>query len=111
MAACTDLHSSAPFSRWDTERLYSPEGGPGRTAARFATFVVSTYAFDGAAFGVAPGEAALMDPQQRLLMEETLAALHHAGHQPQVLAFQGFLRARLVPCILLSSLVTTSQLC
>lgn len=85
MAAVTDLHSSAPFSRWDSERLYSPAGGPGRTAARFATYVDSTYAFDGAAFGVGAGEAALMDPQQRLLMEETLSALHHAGHQPQVM--------------------------
>ena len=84
MAASTELHTAAPFARWDAERLYSPSGGPGRTAARFATYVETTHAFDGPAFGVAAAEAALMDPQQRLLLEETLTALHQAGHQPQV---------------------------
>lgn len=75
-----ELQTVAPSSRWDTEAAFNPLPAPGQICSRFGTYVDSTYAFDGAVFGLQPNEALLMDPQQRLLLEETLSAFHDANY-------------------------------
>lgn len=80
LMAQQELQTVAPSSRWDTETTFNPQPSPGQACSRFGTYVESTYAFDGTAFGLQPNEALLMDPQQRLLLEETLSAFHDAGH-------------------------------
>ncbi len=63
--------STIPLDRWDCDRLLLPgvDANTAGTAGRFGGFVDRWAAFDGAAFGVSPSEAALMDPQQRILLE------------------------------------------
>jgi acyl transferase domain-containing protein len=45
--------------------------------------------FDAAFFGYTPREAEIMDPQQRLFLECAVAALEHAGYDPQI--YQGLI--------------------
>lgn len=85
LESTAELQTVGPQPRWDTEVYYSPSGGIGRIASRFATFVHSTFDFDLGLFGISANEAALMDPQQRVLLEETMAAFAAAGHRPEAL--------------------------
>ena len=72
----TELHQSAPISRWDAESSLQMGG-----IHNVGTFVESTWDFDAEAFGLSTKETQWMDPQQRLLLEETWNAVHHSGHR------------------------------
>ena len=63
--------SAVPLDRWDCDRLLLPgvDASTAGVAGRFGGFVSDWAAFDAAASGVSPAEAALMDPQQRVLLE------------------------------------------
>jgi acyl transferase domain-containing protein len=88
----TELHSAAPFSRWDADAAHAPAGAGNaaapqpRVATRFGAFVSDVAAFDAAAFGISVPEAAAMDPQTRALLEHTAAAATASGRCPRQLA-------------------------
>lgn len=77
----------APPDRWRPERFLSPDRSARGTAYTFAGgYLDQPYAFDAAAFGLSPREAAQMDPQQRILLEVAWEALEDAGLPPSSLA-------------------------
>lgn len=51
------------FCRWDVEATGEAVG------ARYGGFVAEWAAFDAAAFGISPSEAACLDPSQRVLLQ------------------------------------------
>lgn len=60
----SDKLMHVPLDRWDVElQADSVTGG------RFGGFIEGYAAFDAAAFGISPSEAAFMDPAQRVLLE------------------------------------------
>jgi acyl transferase domain-containing protein/NADPH:quinone reductase-like Zn-dependent oxidoreductase/acyl carrier protein len=82
-----ELHTVAPFTRWDVDSIYHPHAGSSAAAragdqviTRFGTFLPKVHCFDAAAFGLSPAEAQLMDPQQRRLLQQMAAATTSAGH-------------------------------
>jgi acyl transferase domain-containing protein len=88
-----ELHSAAPFARWDVDAVYRPGGAGGVAAAagagvstRWGTFVADVHTFDASAFGLGPSEAAVMDPQARLLLEHTAAAALESGRSAHALS-------------------------
>eukprot|EP00775_Hariotina_reticulata_P007135 gene7135-7350_t len=90
-----ELHSSAPFSRWDVEAVHHPSAphpvataasfSKGQVATRFGTFLPDLHAFDAAAFNLSAAEAACMDVQQRLLLEDLSKAAADSGRSPRQL--------------------------
>jgi acyl transferase domain-containing protein/NADPH:quinone reductase-like Zn-dependent oxidoreductase/acyl carrier protein len=85
----TDAVTTLPPDRFSQAAFFHPRRGePGRSYTFAAGHVGDAYAFDAAAFGVSPREAAEMDPQQRLLLEVALGAVEDAGWRPSALAGQ-----------------------
>jgi hypothetical protein len=83
MRGGAELHSAAPYVRWDVDAVYRPASAAaapgGGVSTRWGTFVADVHAFDAAAFGLGPAEAAAMDPQARLLLEHAAAAAAESG--------------------------------
>jgi phthiocerol/phenolphthiocerol synthesis type-I polyketide synthase C len=80
------VSDTPPSGRWRAERFLSPDRAARGMAYTFAGgYLADPYAFDAAAFGFSPREAAQMDPQQRLLLEVTWEALEDAGLPPSSL--------------------------
>ncbi|SFK88739.1 type I polyketide synthase [Falsiroseomonas stagni] len=78
---------SVPAGRWRPERFLSPDRAARGTAYTFAGgYLDDIFAFDAAAFGFSPREAAQTDPQQRVLLEVVWEALEDAGIAPSSLA-------------------------
>jgi 3-oxoacyl-(acyl-carrier-protein) synthase/acyl carrier protein len=82
-----ELHSVAPFTRWNVDAIYHPHAGSSAVAragdqviTRFGTFLPEVHCFDAAAIGLSPAEAQLMDPQQRRLLQQMAAATTSSGH-------------------------------
>lgn len=77
-----------PVTRWDADAHAANAGAglaaavAGSGAARFGAFVRGIEAFDAAAFGMSPAEAAAADPQHRLLLEAAAQLLAVAGSAP-----------------------------
>ena len=74
-ALAADAPNPIPMVRWDVD------AAAGTTGARFAATLRGVTAFDGAAFGLTPADAAAADPQQRLMLEaaaDLLAGLRDA---------------------------------
>ena len=91
MVSQPELHTVAPYPRWDVDAVYHPLGASaplaegvagGQVVTRFGTFLQDVHMFDPAAFNLSVTEAQLMDPQQRLLLQETAAAASAAGYSP-----------------------------
>ena len=74
--ASHDAAAPVPHTRWDVE---AGRGYPLASRARFAAFLRNVAAFDPAAFGMSPAEAAAADPQQRLLLESAADLLNGGG--------------------------------
>ena len=70
-----NLVTNAPLQRWDTDRLFDPQGMPGKTATRFGAFLEGIESFDAECFQLAGAEAATLDPHARLLLEHTQVLL------------------------------------
>ena len=69
-----------PRERWQVEKFYDPNLGPGTSRVRRGGFLTSPIdEFDAAFFGISPREADHIDPQQRLLLEVAWEALENAG--------------------------------
>jgi acyl transferase domain-containing protein len=69
-----------PGDRWQAEKFYDPELGPGTSRVRRGGFLTCPIdEFDAAFFGISPREAEHIDPQQRLLLEVAWEALENAG--------------------------------
>lgn len=81
-----ELHRPSPFSRWNNDVWYHPDGGVGKVSSRIGTFIDSLYNFDESLFGLSVNEASMMDPQQRILLEETVNAFTSAGVSLESLA-------------------------
>ncbi|WP_431282984.1 type I polyketide synthase [Humitalea sp. 24SJ18S-53] len=75
-----DAVGTLPADRFNQDRFFHPRRGePGRSYSFAAGHIGDAAAFDAAAFGLSPREAAEMDPQQRLLLEVTQHAFEDAG--------------------------------
>ncbi|PZW41862.1 acyl transferase domain-containing protein [Humitalea rosea] len=75
-----DAVGTLPADRFNQTRFLHPRASEaGRSYTFAAGHVGDVAAFDPAAFGLSPREAAEMDPQQRLLLEVTLHAFEDAG--------------------------------
>lgn len=68
-----------PENRWDVDRFYDPDGGPGKMATRQGGFLDDMGQFDAAFFGMSSDEACWVDPQHRMLLEQSYRAMEHAG--------------------------------
>ena len=75
-----------PVDRFNLAPWFDPEGGTGKTYARWGGFLADHDRFDPYFFNITPAEAEVMDPQQRVLMEETWKALENAGLNPETLS-------------------------
>lgn len=75
-----------PQQRCALERVYSADGGPGKTYTRRAALMESVDHFDPEFFGISRSEARAMDPLQRILLEVTWEALCDAGQPPDALS-------------------------
>nr|WP_314073712.1 SDR family NAD(P)-dependent oxidoreductase [uncultured Roseococcus sp.] len=83
------IRNAPPVGRWRSERFLSPDRQARGMAYTFAGgYLADPFAFDAAAFGLSPREAAQMDPQQRLLLEVTWEAMEDAGLPPSKLRGQ-----------------------
>ncbi|GBG00647.1 type I polyketide synthase, partial [Raphidocelis subcapitata] len=71
-----DAVRRVPHVRWDADRASAAAND---LLPAHGAFVAGAAAFDAAAFGLSPGEAALMDPQQRLLLVCAAEALSGGG--------------------------------
>ncbi|MEO7351002.1 MAG: polyketide synthase, partial [Marmoricola sp.] len=82
-----DVISEVPRSRFDVDKVYSPEPAvPGRISSRWGGFIDGVDLFDASFFGISPREALRMDPQQRMLLETSYAACEDAGLTLDMLA-------------------------
>ena len=75
-----------PEDRWDIQRYYAKEPGPGKISSKYGGFLEQVSQFDPQFFRISPREAASIDPQQRILLEETWIALENAAINPESLA-------------------------
>ncbi|MDX2266427.1 MAG: type I polyketide synthase [Hyphomicrobiales bacterium] len=76
-----------PDDRWSKEAYYHPDPAEYGKSYTFAAGVLDDiWAFDPAAFGLSPREAAQMDPQQRLALKLVWEALEDAGTPPEALS-------------------------
>ncbi|MEV4847425.1 SDR family NAD(P)-dependent oxidoreductase [Micromonospora matsumotoense] len=83
VARGVDAVSPFPTDRaWNTEALYDPDGGAGKSYVREGAFLDEAGAFDAGFFGISPREAVAMDPQQRLLLEVAWEAFEGAAFDP-----------------------------
>ncbi len=74
-----DCVTTVPADRWLMEGFYDPEGGPGRSYAKWGGFLDDIDRFDPLFFGIAPRDADMMDPQERIFLETVWHALEDAG--------------------------------
>ena len=72
MQAATDLPSTAPLQRWDTDGLFDPQSGQVKKVyTRFAAYLSQLEDFDAEAFRLSRAEALPLDPHARFLLEHT----------------------------------------
>ena len=82
-----DAIDEVPSERWSADRYFDADASiPGKTYARWGSFIKEAAAFDARFFGVTPREAESIDPQQRLLLETSWQALEHANIRPSRVA-------------------------
>ncbi|MFI8356847.1 SDR family NAD(P)-dependent oxidoreductase [Streptomyces cyaneofuscatus] len=74
-----DCVTTVPADRWPLEGFYDPEGGPGRSYAKWGGFLDGIDRFDPLFFGIAPRDADMMDPQERVFLETVWHALEDSG--------------------------------
>ncbi len=80
LSAGRDALVDVPGDRWQVEKFYDPDLGPGTSRVRRGGFLTCPIdEFDAAFFGISPREADHIDPQQRLLLEVAWEALENAG--------------------------------
>lgn len=80
LTAGTDALIDVPAARWNVEKFYDGDLGPGTSRVRRGGFLSSPVdEFDAAFFSISPREADHVDPQQRLLLEVAWEALEDAG--------------------------------
>ncbi|KAK0668424.1 putative dual specificity polyketide synthase [Cercophora samala] len=82
LASPTDIQTTIPASRFNTEAYHHPVGSHHGTANVRHAYLLSQDLshFDASFFSISPNEADSIDPQQRLLMETVYEALESGGH-------------------------------
>ncbi|MPZ78879.1 MAG: SDR family NAD(P)-dependent oxidoreductase [Actinophytocola sp.] len=75
-----DCITTIPADRWPLDGFYDPEGGPGRSYAKWGGFLADVDRFDPLFFNIAPHDADMMDPQERVFLETVWLALEDAGY-------------------------------
>ncbi len=83
----SSVSDTAVANRWRPERFLSTDKtARGMTYTFAGGYLTDGLAFDPAAFGLSPREAAQMDPQQRVILEVVWQALEDAGIPPSEIA-------------------------
>ncbi|HEX6969582.1 MAG TPA: amino acid adenylation domain-containing protein [Micromonosporaceae bacterium] len=73
--------SDVPPGRWDVDRIYRGDGGPGSSISRWGGFVSGIEDFDPDFFEMSEHEAKNLDPAVRLVMEAAASCLRDAGYR------------------------------
>ncbi|NUP51489.1 MAG: type I polyketide synthase [Catenulispora sp.] len=80
LATGTDALVDIPGRRWQVEKFYDADLGPGTSRVRRGGFLTGPIdEFDAGFFGISAREADYMDPQQRLVLEVAWEAMEDAG--------------------------------
>jgi 3-oxoacyl-(acyl-carrier-protein) synthase/acyl carrier protein len=78
-----DLVHEVPATRWSWEEYFGDaRTQPGKTKAKWGSFIHDIDKFDAAFFNIRAEDARLMDPQQRLFIQLVWQTIEDAGYKP-----------------------------
>ncbi|MBT5414022.1 MAG: SDR family NAD(P)-dependent oxidoreductase, partial [Rhodospirillaceae bacterium] len=83
LAGGVDSIREVPAERWPVDRLYDPEGGPGRSVSKWGGFIEGVALFDPGYFGIPEEDAASLDPLVRKALEVSVQCLRHGGYRDE----------------------------
>ncbi|MDA0702894.1 MAG: SDR family NAD(P)-dependent oxidoreductase, partial [Proteobacteria bacterium] len=83
LAGGVDSIREVPEDRWPVDRLYDPEGGPGRSVSKWGGFIEDVALFDAGYFGIPEEDAASLDPLVRKALEVSVQCLRHGGYRDE----------------------------
>lgn len=83
LLAGKDLVSEIPATRWSWQEYFGDaRKQPGKTTAKWGSFIQDIDKFDAEFFNISADDARLMDPQQRLFIQLVWQTIEDAGYKP-----------------------------
>lgn len=83
LLAGKDLVSEIPATRWSWQEYFGDaRKQPGKTTAKWGSFIQDIDKFDAGFFNISAEDARLMDPQQRLFIQLVWQTIEDAGYKP-----------------------------
>ncbi len=87
LLAGRDLVDEIPASRWSWQEYFGDaREQPGKTTAKWGSFIQDIDKFDAEFFNISADDARLMDPQQRLFIQLVWQTIEDAGYKPSDLS-------------------------